>query len=59
MKNPHTADEWEPYLKEKVSEHARLSLTIKDAEDELNDHVFRLFGLTTSEAKLLKNEVEH
>lgn len=59
MKNPHTADEWEPYLEEKVSEHARLSLALKDAEDELNDRVFRLFDLTRSEIDLLTKEVEH
>lgn len=59
MQNPRAADEWESYLTEKVSEHARLSLALKDAEDELNDRVFRLFKLTQPEISLLKKEVEH
>lgn len=59
MKNPHTADEWEPYLEENVSEHARLSFALKEAEKELNDRVYRLFDLTLSEVELLTKEVEH
>ena len=59
MKNPHTADEWEPYLQEKVSDRARLSLALQDAENELNDRVFHLFDLNPAEITLLKKEVEH
>ena len=57
--NPRTADEWEPYLAEKKQEVARLSSELADAEDELNDRVYRLFKLTPEEIRLLQREVEH
>jgi hypothetical protein len=59
MKNPHLADEWEPYLQEKRNENARLARALTDAEAELNDRVYRLFNLTPEEIKLLQKEVEH
>ena len=59
LKNPRAADEWEPYLREKQTEHARLTRALSDAEAELNDRVYRLFALTPDEIKLLQKEVEH
>jgi hypothetical protein len=59
MKNPRTADEWEPYLDEKRAEHAQLSAALAATEAELNAHVYRLFDLTAEEIELLKREVEH
>jgi len=59
MKNPRTADEWEPYLAEKRAEQARLTGALQDAEAELNDRVNRLFALTPEEIHLLQKEVEH
>jgi hypothetical protein len=59
MKNPRTADEWEPYLADKRAEVDRLSRGIADAEAEINERVFRLFELTKDEQALLMREVEH
>ncbi len=59
MKNPRLADEWEPYLDEKIAERARLTRTLQEAEAELNDRVYRLFALTRDEIRLLQREVEH
>ena len=59
LKNPRIADEWEPYLKERRDEHARLTRAQAVAEAELNDRVYRLFQLTAEEVKLLQKEVEH
>jgi hypothetical protein len=59
LKNPRIADEWEPYLHEKTSEQTRLTAAIEAAEEEMNDRVYRLFGLTAEETLLLKKEVEH
>ena len=59
LKSPRTADEWEPYLKEKRDEQSRLTRALSDAEAELNDRVYRLFDLTPGEIKLLQKEVEH
>jgi hypothetical protein len=59
FKNPRTADEWEPYLKEKQAEVCRLTRELADAEAELNDRVYRLFNLTPDEINLLQREVEH
>jgi hypothetical protein len=59
LKNPRAADEWEPYLREKRDENARLTRALNDAEAELNDRVYRLFDLSTDEIKLLQKEVEH
>jgi len=59
LKNPRTADEWEPYLAEKRAENQRLAQSIADAETEINERVFRLFNLTADEITLLMREVEH
>ena len=59
LKNPRTADEWEPYLAEKGAEVDRQTRELADAEAELNDHVFALFHLTQAEIELLQREVEH
>jgi len=58
LKNPRAADEWEPYLREKRDENARLTRALNDAEAELNDRVYRLFDLSADEIKLLQKEVE-
>jgi hypothetical protein len=59
LKNPRTADEWEPYLDEKRRDLDVLSRGLADAEAELNERVYRLFNLTVDEIKLLQREVEH
>jgi hypothetical protein len=59
FKKPQTADEWESYLAEKQSEHAKLTQQLADAEAEINDRVYKLFDLTPDEIKLLQREVEH
>ncbi len=59
LKNPRTADEWEPYLAEQRAEVDRQTRDIADAEGEINDHVFALFHLTKPEIELLQREVEH
>ena len=59
LKNPRTADEWEPYLAEKRAENQHLGRSIAAAESEINERVFRLFNLTADEATLLLREVEH
>lgn len=57
--NPRTADEWEPYVSEKRMEVERLTRDLADAENEINDRVYRLFHLTDDEIKLIQREVEH
>ncbi|HUY88700.1 MAG TPA: DNA methyltransferase [Pirellulales bacterium] len=59
FKNPRTADEWEPYLEEKLAEVDRLARKLADCEAELNDRANRLFQLTPAEIALLQREVEH
>jgi hypothetical protein len=59
LKNPRTADEWEPYLSEKRTDEDRLTRDLADAEAELNEQVYRLFNLTPDEIQLLQREVEH
>jgi hypothetical protein len=59
LKNPRTADEWEPYLAEKRAEVGRQTRALFDAEAEINARVFRLFHLTPDEIALLLREVEH
>jgi hypothetical protein len=46
-------------LQEKRDENARLTRALADAEAELNDRVYRLFGLAGEEINLLQTEVEH
>jgi hypothetical protein len=59
MKNPRIADEWESYLGEKKRGDSNLKEKIQNAQAELNERVFRLFGLSDGEIQLLKKEVEH
>ena len=59
LKNPRTADEWDPYLAEKRAEVDRQTRDLADAEAELNDRIFALFHLTKPEIELLQREVEH
>jgi hypothetical protein len=59
MKNPRTADEWEPHFQERVTEYTRLTRALAAAEAELNDRVHRLFALTPDEIRLLQKEVGH
>ena len=56
---PRTADEWEPYIKEKRDEVDALRRQLADAEAEINERVYKLFQLTPEEIGLLKREVEH
>lgn len=59
LKNPRAADEWEPYLNEHRAKVDAMTRQLADAEEELNERVYRLFGLTADEIKLLQREVEH
>lgn len=59
LSNPTTADEWEPYLKNKQAEVDALRRQLADAEKEINDRVYQLFHLNPTEIELLKREVEH
>lgn len=59
LKNPRTADEWEPYLAENRASVDRQTRELADVEAELNDRVFALFHLTKAEIQLLQREVEH
>jgi hypothetical protein len=56
---PRTADEWQPYWKEKRQEVESLRKQLADAETDINDRVYRLFDLTKDEIRLLQREVEH
>jgi hypothetical protein len=56
---PKAADEWEPYIKEHRDEVDALRRHLADAEEEINERVYRLFKLTPDEVVLLKREVEH
>ncbi len=56
---PKTADEWEPYWKEKRAAVEALRRKLADAEAEINDRVYKLFDLTKDEIQLLQREVEH
>ena len=55
---PKTADEWEPYWREKRAEADALRRRLAAAEAEINERVYRLFALTPDEVALLKREVE-
>ena len=57
--SPKTADEWEPYLREKFQEVDALRRQLTAAEAEINDRVYKLFHLTPDEIKLLQREVKH
>ncbi len=59
LKDPRTADQWEPYLAENREAVDRLTRSLADAEADLNDRVYALFHLTPEEIKLLQREVEH
>ncbi len=59
FKTPRAADEWEPYLAEHGREIDRLTRALADAEGDLNDRVYHLFGLTPEEIQLLQREVAH
>ena len=56
---PKTADEWEPYWREKRAEADALRRRLAEAEAEINERVYRLFALTPEEVALLMREVEH
>ena len=59
LTSPKTADEWEPYLREKFHEVDTLRRQLTDAEAEINDRVYKLFNLTADEIALLQREVKH
>jgi hypothetical protein len=56
--NPKIADQWEPYIKERQGEVAKLNSQVGDSEAELNERVCRLFDLTPEEIKILQAEVD-
>jgi hypothetical protein len=59
LKNPRTADEWEPYLAEKRDDVDRLTRALTDAEAEINSRIFHHFCLNSGEIAMLLREVEH
>ena len=46
-------------LRDRKAERDLLVRQLADAEAEINERVYRLFGLTGEEIALLKREVEH
>lgn len=52
-------DEWERWLAARRAEHERLTARIVDLETELNDRVYRLFGLTRDEAGLIEETTKY
>lgn len=50
-------DEWERYFNARRSEVLTLSTRIRDAEDEINDRVYRLFDLSKDEIALIENVI--
>jgi hypothetical protein len=59
FRNPRTADEWEPYLREKRAMHETLSMTLASAEGELNERVCSAFRLSAGQIAILMQAVEH
>jgi hypothetical protein len=49
--------EWEAYLAENAAEVKRLTAAIEEAEAEIDAIVYRLFGLTEDEVRLLEETV--
>jgi hypothetical protein len=54
---PQLADQWGPYFAEQTIRFASLSTQLSDAEAEINERVYRLFGLGVSEIKQIEEEV--
>jgi hypothetical protein len=50
-------DAWERYFNEKCAEAAALSTRIADAEAEIDDRVYRLFGLSKDDIALIEASV--
>ena len=59
FKNPTVAEQWETYISERGKKIDDLTRQLADIECEINDRVFKLFGLTSTETELLQREVEH
>ena len=52
-------DDWQALLKERSAEHHKLTAQIIAAEEELNDRVYRLFGLGPDEIRLIEEETKY
>jgi hypothetical protein len=50
---------WETWLRTQGREHARLTSELVAAETAINQRVFRLFGLTADEVKLIEDETRY
>ena len=50
-------DEWERYFNARKAEVQALSARIADAEAEINDRVYRLFGLSRDEIALIEESI--
>lgn len=46
-------DEWEEYFNQRVAECQILSAQIKATDNEIDNHVFDLYGLTEEERKIV------
>jgi hypothetical protein len=52
-------DDWEVLWKERRGEQKRLTSDIVARETEMNDRVYRLFGLTKDEIRLIEDETKY
>jgi hypothetical protein len=52
-------DDWEALWKERRHEHGRLTTDIVARETEMNDRVYRLFGLTKDDIRLIEEETKY
>jgi hypothetical protein len=50
-------DEWERWFGERQSEAARLAAAISDAESEINQLVYKIFGLTPTEVDAVEDAI--
>jgi hypothetical protein len=50
-------DDWEAYFNARKAEVAALTAEIDGAEAEINDRVYRLFGLTGDDVKLIEDAI--
>ncbi len=52
-------DDWDMLWKERRNEHERLSADIVARESEMNDRIYRLFGLAQDEIRLIEEETKY
>jgi hypothetical protein len=52
-------EQWDPYLSAKLMEHRHLTDQIVAAESEINDRVYRLFGLSAEEIRVVDEETKY